>query len=138
MERNDGTIKLEDISQEQIADFYEWLQGKNCPKGFNFKRKLNLSEEEAFSIIYYLQECLGVLPDNYERCRECGDIYDSCEEGVCISEITLIDGEDGEVEANFPEEMHGMYCNNCRPDYIDKPWNEWIKEGEKEWENLFW
>ncbi|MCM1236435.1 MAG: hypothetical protein NC489_40670 [Ruminococcus flavefaciens] len=119
-----------DVSIDKVDEFYDWLQGKSCPKNMYFEQKLNLSEEQAFSVIYFLQEYLGVLPDKYERCRKCGRLYDSEKDGVCISEETeIFDMEKIEyVSADFPEEMYGLYCDNCRPDYITKPYPEWIKE----------
>lgn len=117
MGRNSGTINLDDIEIGQINEFYEWLQGKSCPEKLHFKEKLNLTEEQAFSVIYFLQEYLEVLPDKYERCRECGCIFDTHYGGTCINEFTTIVTEDlEEVDANFPEEMYGLYCDDCRPD----------------------
>ena len=126
MGSSSGTVKLDDISIEQVQEFYEWLQGENCPEQLHFEKKLNLSEEQAFSIIYFLQEHLKILPDNYERCCKCGCIYDSYVEGTNISEETTIVTENlEEVDANFPEEMYGLYCEDCRPDYIMQPYNEY-------------
>lgn len=129
MGSSSGIIKLDEISIEQVQEFYEWLQGKSCPENIHFEKKLNLSEEDAFRVIYYLQEHLEILPDNYERCDKCGCIYDSNEEGSYINKETTIVTEGGEeLDANFPEEMYGCYCDDCRPDWIQKPYNEWIKE----------
>jgi len=33
-------------------------------------------------VIYYLKEVLGILPDCYEKCRECHCIFDSYNEGT--------------------------------------------------------
>lgn len=129
MGASNGIVNIEDISIEQVQEFYEWLQGKSCPEHLHFEDKLNLSEEQAFSVIYYLQEHLGILPDKYERCKKCGCIYDTDYEGESINEETTIVTEDGkELNGNFPKEMYGMYCQDCRPDWIQKPYNEWIKE----------
>lgn len=111
-----GTIALESISLEQADAFYEWLQGKSCPPGIEFQTKPQLTEEEAFSVIYYLQEKLGVLPDKFERCRECGCLYDSDSEGVNIDGDSIVVEDGQEKDTNFPEEMYGNYCDSCRPD----------------------
>lgn len=117
MGRNSGILKLEDIEKEKIVELYEWLQGKSCPKCLNFEEKLNLTEEQAFSVIYFLQEYLEILPDNYERCRNCGCIFDMENEGTSISEETeeVFDYET-ERYIKLPEEMYGIYCDDCRPD----------------------
>jgi hypothetical protein len=80
MGSNSGTIKLEDITQEQIEKFYEFLQGE-VPDDLRMKRPPHLSEQMAFRIIYYLQEEFEILPDIYERCKTCGCIYNSENEG---------------------------------------------------------
>lgn len=117
MGRSTGIIKLEDITLEKVTEFYEWLQGNSCPEGIWFEQKLELSEKQAFSVIYFLQEYLEIFPDNIERCRECGCLYDSYDGGGTINEDTTIIDENGnEVDGNFPEEMYGLYCDNCRPD----------------------
>lgn len=117
MGMSSGTIKLENIEIEKVNEFYEWLQGKSCPDGIHFEEKLNLTEEQAFSVIYFLQEYLEILPDNYERCRKCGRIFDMENEGTNISEETeeVFDYET-EQYIKFPEEMHGIYCDDCRTD----------------------
>lgn len=112
-----GIINIDDIEIEKINEFYEWLQGKSCPEKLHFEEKLHLTEEQAFSIIYFLQEYLEVLPDKYERCRKCGCIFDTECEGTSINEESTVIAENGEeVDVNFPEEMYGLYCDDCRPD----------------------
>ncbi|MFW6030504.1 MAG: hypothetical protein ACOCRO_09680 [Halanaerobiales bacterium] len=51
---------------EQIQKFHEFLQ-----------TDLNMFEDEAFEVIYYLQEVLHIIPDKFEMCSECGSIYDT-------------------------------------------------------------
>jgi hypothetical protein len=93
MGSSQGELKLEDITQEQIEQFYEFLQGK-VPEGLIMKRPPHLSKPMAFRIIYYLQEELGILPDKYERCITCGHIYDSENEGS----------------------LNSLHCDYCRKD----------------------
>lgn len=109
MGKNSGIIKHGDIEIEKVRKFYEWLQGKSCPECLHFESKLNMTEEQAFSVIYFLQEYLEILPDNYERCRECGEIFDMNNEGTNIREETIVVTED-------LEEMYELYCDDCRPD----------------------
>lgn len=112
MGASEGTIALESVSQ-----LYEWLQGGDDPERIHFKTKPKLTADEAFSVIYYLQEELGILPDYYEQCRECKCLYDSYNEGVRIdNNSTIIDDEGNEVAGNFPEDTYGLYCDNCRSD----------------------
>jgi len=69
-----------EIPIEKIEELYEFLQGK-VPDSLEIKHPPHLSEQMAFRIIYFLQEQTGVLPDYYERCKTCGCIYNSEEEG---------------------------------------------------------
>lgn len=117
MGRSYGKIEIESIEEEAVQMFFEFLQGTNCPEKLTPKNQPHLTAEEAFSVIYYLQEVMEILPDKYEMCRKCGCIYDTYAGGTVITEDTTIISEGGEeVPGNFPEEMHGTYCEDCRPD----------------------
>lgn len=105
-----GKVDLEEMTLEKVKEFFEWLQGKSCPDNLHFDTKFSLTEEEAFSIIYYLQEGLEILPDKFEMCKECKDIYDSYEEGTHIDEES--EGQEGE---KFNEAEYGNYCYSCIP-----------------------
>lgn len=117
MGRNSGTVDIKSIEQEAVEMFFDFLQGLDCPERLTIKHQPHLTAEEAFSVIYYLQEIMEILPDNYEMCRECGSIYDADWEGAAISEDTTVINEDGEeVPGNFTADQHGTYCDCCRPD----------------------
>lgn len=70
----------EDISLEEVEKLYRFLQGE-VPEGIYMKQPPKLSERQAFKIIWYLQEVLRILPDTYERCKTCGELYDIDSEG---------------------------------------------------------
>ena len=93
MGKSQGANELSEITQDQIEQFYEFLQGE-VPQGLNMKRPPHLSGQMAFRIIYYLQEIMGILPDKFERCKTCGNIFNT------------------ETEGN-PETLH---CDYCRRD----------------------
>ena len=71
---------MDDIKIEHIDGLYKFLQGE-CPKGVYVKHPPRLSEQKAFSAIWFLQEHLRILPDNLERCCGCGDLFDINREG---------------------------------------------------------
>lgn len=79
------------VSLEQTQEFYRFLQG-HPPKGMTVPNKPRLSEREAFSIIWYLQEHLRIIPPNYERCDSCGILYDSNKEGGWVRDKAHCDG----------------------------------------------
>lgn len=116
MGKSSGNIELEKITLEQVQEFHSWLQGNSCPDDVEFIQSPKLTPEEAFSVIYYLQEKLEVLPDKYEICRECKDIYDSESEGTHIDEESTVVKDGEEIDGDFTEELHGYYCDSCRPD----------------------
>lgn len=116
MGKSSGNIELEKITLEQVQEFHNWLQGKSCPDDIEFAHLLKLTPEEAFCVIYYLQEEFGILPDNYEMCQECKGIYDSYNEGAYINEESTVIKDGEEIDGNFPEEVYGSYCDSCRPD----------------------
>lgn len=99
-------MKYEDMIKEQskvtlddVYGFYEFLQGRDESgiKWGNKKGLPRLSAEQAFQVIYYLQEHLRVLPDSIERCNICGELFDYENEGF----------HDNEGTGKF-------YCDNCR------------------------
>jgi hypothetical protein len=69
-----------EITIEEVEKFYSFLQGE-LPEELYIKRYHKLSERQAFQIIYYLQETMHIIPDNFERCITCGCIFDSDNEG---------------------------------------------------------
>lgn len=103
--------QFNEIPLEDVEFFYNFLQGKATPEGIFINHPPHMTAEEAFGVIYYLQEGMGIFPDHYEICRKCGAMFDSWGEGTCIDEDT-----EAETGKSFPKEMWGNYCDMCRPD----------------------
>lgn len=51
--------------------FYEFLQRKFHPEKIMTKDAPNLSGDQAWHVIYCMQEYFGVFDDRFERCRVC-------------------------------------------------------------------
>lgn len=68
---------------EWINEFYGFLKGE-LPEEISTTRgyEPKMSEKKAYSIIWYLQEHLRILPANIERCNICGELYNSDSEGI--------------------------------------------------------
>lgn len=81
------------ISIEQVESLYHFLQGQEID-GIHCENMPHLTESEAFSVIYFLQEQLEVLPDRFEACMECEVLVDT------------------EVDGYYKEDA-GTYCDNC-------------------------
>lgn len=68
---------------EWINEFYEFLQGKQLEgMTVGVQRQPRLTQKKAFTIIWYLQEHLRVLPDHVERCNNCGELFDTHSDGI--------------------------------------------------------
>jgi len=78
----------EQIGLEQIEEFMDMLTGTGLPDGMRMPCQPQLSRKEAFSIIWFLQEHMRVLPDNIEQCGVCEELFDCDHEGF------IVDGSD--------------------------------------------
>jgi len=85
-----GVEEQEDeVTIDQVQELYEFLQGKRKQTVTSGGGKITwdampmLSKQVAFNIIYYLQEVLQIIPDNYEQCHisDCGELFDSDNSG---------------------------------------------------------
>lgn len=74
------SVMNENITVEQVNEFYNFLQGE-LPKAITMKCPPKLSSKKAFGIVWYLQEHLRILPDNFERCCSCGSLFNTNQEG---------------------------------------------------------
>lgn len=103
-----------------IERFYDFLQGKFHPDNIQMKDAPVLSADQAWHVIYCMQEYFGLFDDHFERCKDCGCIYDSQNEGTVISEETeplIIKDMLGKKYTHiFKKEEYGSYCEDCRPD----------------------
>jgi hypothetical protein len=71
----------DEITTEQVQELMDMLTGEGLPEGMIMSNQPKLNTGSAFSIIWFLQEHLGVIPDNFEKCSVCNRIYDSYSEG---------------------------------------------------------
>lgn len=76
---------MKNISLEQVKEFYEYLKGESVPDGFTLSTagKPKLSAKKAYQIIYILQEGMRIIPDTYEQCWNCKELFDTNESGLC-------------------------------------------------------
>ena len=65
---------MTDLGQAQSV--MDMLTGDKLPEGMTIRYQPQLSREEAFSVIWFLQEHLRVLPDNIEMCSVCKELFD--------------------------------------------------------------
>ena len=123
-EENRLQLKLiKELGEEgYVQQLYDFLQGKYSPSNISQaeSEKFSLTPDQAWYIIYCFQEHFGILDDRFERCKDCGEIYDSYSGGTIIdadSEPRIeYDDNNNEIEREGDEDDYGTYCENCRPD----------------------
>lgn len=89
------------ITLEQVEDFYEFLMGRPPEHlGLRLARgdAPKLRPRAAFTVIWYLQEVLHVLPENFEACPACGHLFDAHRSG------------------HLGRRQEHLYCDNCDGD----------------------
>lgn len=71
------------LTIEQTQKLFDMLQGGKLD-GMTLAEQPKLSAEAAFSVIYYLQEKLRIIPDHYEMCPICNELYDNWAQGITV------------------------------------------------------
>lgn len=71
---------------ERVEKFYDFLQGRGFDS-ITVQHPPRLSADEAFAIIYVLQEGLYLIPDHFEQCLACGRLFDAHSEGHYEDEV---------------------------------------------------
>ena len=70
-----------EVTLERVDEFYAFLQGADIDGITLGRSRPRLSSRAAFAVIYVLQEYMDLVPDRFERCTRCNDLYDSEREG---------------------------------------------------------
>jgi len=73
-----------ELTVEQVEEFHNFLSSGEQPEGMQVGRPPKVGKKVAFTIIWYLQEHLRIIPDNFEMCDRCLRIYDSWGEGIYL------------------------------------------------------
>lgn len=81
------------ITIERVELLYQFLRGERVGS-VQCAEMPHLSEDEAFSVIYFLQEEIEVLPDSVEQCQGCKCLLDADSEGYYREDV-------------------GHYCDSC-------------------------
>lgn len=95
---------------ERTQELFSFLQGEDAPEGWT-DASLKLSAQKAWSVIYYLQEWFGIIPDHFERCDNCGDLFDTEYEGAYIDE------ESYRGYGMKKRDIGKHFCDGCCPAY---------------------
>lgn len=69
-----------EITTDHMQALMNILTGGALPDSITIQHQPQLTPDEAFSVIRYLQERMYVLPDHFEMCAWCNQIFDyNCE-----------------------------------------------------------
>ena len=96
--------------RDKIDEFYKFLKGEELPEGMSIKTP-KLSPDLAFTVIWFLQEHLQVLPDNIEQCDGCKELFDT-ESSGCHLDDNYVNTNTGKIIA---KKHQGNWCDGCVP-----------------------
>jgi len=119
----------DEITLEQVQQFMSLLTGDWLPDHWTFDNVPKITRREAFVVIYFLQEYLPVLPNHYEQCSVCEEMYDSEYDGFTIDADAEPSGwhdEIGVTKKMIAESGGGMVCSDrCKLDFWRDRFPEW-------------
>ena len=125
----DGDRVKAEITLEEVEQFMSLLTGEYLPDRWTLDNVPKITRREAFTVVYYLQECLGVLPDHYEQCNICGEMYDTERGGFTIDttgEPHNWHNEIGVTKKMIAESGGGMVCScECEVGFWREKFPEW-------------
>ena len=88
-------MKKQEITVEKVQEFFDFLSEGLVSDKISMTNRPKLGPNKAFNVIWYLQEHLRILPDNFEICAECKRIIDTDSEGY------------------YSEKLFKHFCNGC-------------------------
>lgn len=67
---------------DRVRELFSFLQG-TVPPGYHVQdeRVPQLTADQAWAVVWYVQELHWQVPDSIERCDLCGELFDSDAEG---------------------------------------------------------
>jgi len=91
---------------------------------------LALSSRQAFSIIYFYQERLYTIPDHFEQCHTCLELYDTWQEDSSLADDTEpYDDITQEMITEATKDGGYSFCDGeCEADF----WREWKDNKEQD------
>lgn len=107
-------MKEEIVTIEQIDELLEMLTGKELPEGMVMCSQPQLSRKQAFSVVWFLQEHLLILPDHFEMCNVCEGLFDTRHDGFTVdgTDIPSSWHEDHDVTQEMLEQHDGFnFCS---------------------------
>ena len=69
----------------KVEELMDMLTGGDLPEGITMPQQPCLSRGQAFSVIWFLQEHLRIIPDRFEMCDVCESLFDAERGGHVIN-----------------------------------------------------
>ena len=116
------------ITLEQVEQFMRMLTGEWLPEHWTPDNVPKMTQREAFTVVYYLQEVLRVLPNHHDQCGVCGELYDSECDGFTIDSTDEPDGWQAEVGVTLEmmAESDAMVCScECELSFWRAKFPDW-------------
>lgn len=110
---------MKKITLEAVTEFMEMLTGERLPEGMTMTDQPKMSVQSAFSVVWYLQEHLRIIPDNYQLCVTCGELYDSHCDGHTIDSDDSYDfwREDDDITPEVVKKYDGVHVCSVECEY---------------------
>lgn len=93
------------MNLEQLQEFFRFLMKNEQPDEWCMTPHPEMDERQAFGIIYFLQERLHIIPDNFELCADCLELFDDHHGGT-----RQVDG--AQVCADCAQ-VYDFCCSGC-------------------------
>jgi hypothetical protein len=130
---------------QKLNELFDFLTGAGLPEGVRCKMP-KLTKSNAMTVIWFLQEITGIIPDNYDVCAVHGDIENTdemfyfelnnkfyCASGMDEAPVAYCGNCcEGVYKSKSYSKKHEMYlCKTCRKE-LDKEEKENQNEGDAE------
>ena len=107
-------MSTDEITFEQVQELVNFLAGGFIPDGWVIPTPPTLTRQQAFSVVYYLQERLHIIPDRFEMCEVCEQVEDRRYGGISVSDDDLEDSiaEDMGITLDEIEQHAGVFLHD--------------------------
>lgn len=83
------------VTLERTQELFDFLAYGKMPEGMIVKRPPKIGPRRAMSVIWFIQEQMHLLPDHFEMCVTCKELFDTY------------------VEGDYNEKTGRYHCDSC-------------------------
>jgi hypothetical protein len=92
---------------EAVNKFSQWLQTGESQEEISIdtdSKPPRMNAQQAYAVVFYLQEVIGLVPDSYELCARCQNIFDFDNEGMYLDDGYWHEQSEYYIERGISEE----------------------------------